>query len=76
MTMKEIKTTKDMRTLLKDQKNIFEARDLLYELGDNVSREVINIDHETTLYEEVHKIELEDGAMFVPVRIKLTIPTP
>ena len=76
LTVREIKTTKDMHELLKDPKNIFEARDLLYELGESVSREVIDVDHETTLFEEVYKIELEDDTMFVPVRIKLTIKTP
>lgn len=67
--MKEIKTTKDMRKLLKEPKKVLETyynyRDLLYELGDSVSKDVVDEGRWTTLYEEVYKLELKDGVMFV-----------
>ena len=67
--MKEIKTTKDMRELLKEPKQILETyynyRDLLYELGDSVDKSVTDSGRWTTFYEEVYKLNLEDGIMFV-----------
>ena len=67
--MIEIKTTKGMRELLKEPKKILETyynyRDLLYELGDSVRKDVIDEGRWTTFYEEVYKLELEDGVMFI-----------